>query len=101
MSSTAYQSGKSGSGRGKNSVYTHAHTHTSYTHAHTHTSYTLQTDPIMMLLMGGGGLDFDKDTAYRDVFLQDTCDNGCRKIAKLLGLEVGTVNSLNNRHFGS
>ncbi len=43
----------------------------------------------MSMLMGiSGGLDFDEQTAYRDVFLEDTCDNGCRIIAQQLGLEV-------------
>ncbi len=43
---------------------------------------------MSMIMGGGGGLDFDEETAYRDVFLQDTCDNGCRTIAQKLGLEV-------------
>lgn len=36
----------------------------------------------------GAGLDFDSETAYRDVFLQDKCDEGCLQLARLLGWEV-------------
>ena len=32
-------------------------------------------------------LDFGT-SAYRDVFLQAKCDEGCLKLAKLLGLDV-------------
>lgn len=59
-----------------------------HTRTHANTCNILQTDPIMMVMMGGGGLNFSDETGYRDVFLQDTCDNGCRRIAQLLGLEV-------------
>ena len=35
----------------------------------------------------GAGLEFG-EAAYRDVFVQGKCDDGCLQLAKLLGWEV-------------
>lgn len=42
------------------------------------------TNPFAMLMFGGG-FKFDDEDNYRDVFLEGTCDNGCYKLADMLG----------------
>ena len=43
-------------------------------------------------------LDFGT-SSYRDVFLQTKCDEGCLKLAKLLGLDVSQwCNSMVQQH---
>lgn len=39
----------------------------------------------LAILVFGGGFKFDDDDNYRDVFLESACDNGCTKLAELLG----------------
>ncbi|XP_019851847.1 PREDICTED: NAD-dependent protein deacetylase sirtuin-2-like [Amphimedon queenslandica] len=57
-----------------------------------------QADPLMMLLgMGGAGFDFG-DKAYRDVFLQGTCDEGVKELAKRLGWEEELMSLYNSEH---
>ncbi|XP_072168087.1 NAD-dependent protein deacetylase sirtuin-2-like isoform X1 [Diadema setosum] len=46
---------------------------------------TGQTDPLMMMLGMGSGMDFDSDNKYRDVALLGSCDDGCKKLVELLG----------------
>ncbi|KAL5009351.1 hypothetical protein ScPMuIL_014932 [Solemya velum] len=41
-------------------------------------------DAFTMLLFGGG-LEFDREDNYRDVYHQSTCDDGCYALADLLG----------------
>lgn len=43
------------------------------------------SDPFMMLLGMGHGFDFDGEDNYRDVFHQNTCDDGCMTLAEKLG----------------
>ena len=42
---------------------------------------------LMKKIMGvkDPGMDYDSETAYRDVFFQTTCDEGVTKLAELLG----------------
>lgn len=43
-------------------------------------------DPLLMMMMGfGGGLRFDDEDNYRDVFWEGNCDDGCRALCSLLG----------------
>lgn len=42
------------------------------------------TNPFAMLMFGGG-FKFDDEDNYRDVFLEGTCDDGCYKLADMLG----------------
>ncbi|XP_028663560.2 NAD-dependent protein deacetylase sirtuin-2 isoform X7 [Erpetoichthys calabaricus] len=44
-----------------------------------------KSDPLMSMLGLGSGMDFDSEKAYRDVAYLATCDDGCRKLAELLG----------------
>ncbi|XP_039616524.1 NAD-dependent protein deacetylase sirtuin-2 [Polypterus senegalus] len=44
-----------------------------------------KSDPLMSMLGLGSGMDFDSEKAYRDVAYLGTCDDGCRKLAELLG----------------
>ncbi|XP_078315252.1 NAD-dependent protein deacetylase sirtuin-2-like [Crassostrea virginica] len=37
------------------------------------------------MLMFGGGFKFDDEDNYRDVFMEGTCDDGCYKLADMLG----------------
>ncbi|XP_048736814.2 NAD-dependent protein deacetylase sirtuin-2-like isoform X2 [Ostrea edulis] len=39
----------------------------------------------LAVLVFGGGFKFDEEDNYRDVFLQSPCDEGCSKLADLLG----------------
>ncbi len=36
-------------------------------------------------------MDFDSENAYRDVFFQGKCDDGCLELAKQLGWEVSQM----------
>ncbi|KAL5463520.1 hypothetical protein EMCRGX_G032420 [Ephydatia muelleri] len=56
------------------------------------------SDPILKLLGLDSGLDFDSETNYRDVFLQDTCDNGCKKLAQMLGWEEELMELVTKEH---
>ena len=42
---------------------------------------------LMKKIMGvkDPGMDYDSETAYRDVFFQTTCDEGVTKLTELLG----------------
>ena len=54
----------------------------------------MQVNPFLAalgFLGGGGGMDFDSEVAYRDVFYQGKCDDGCLELAKQLGWEVRGV----------
>lgn len=42
------------------------------------------TNPFAMFMFGGG-FKFDDEDNYRDVFLEGTCDDGCYKLADMLG----------------
>ncbi|XP_064622393.1 NAD-dependent protein deacetylase sirtuin-2-like isoform X2 [Lineus longissimus] len=46
---------------------------------------TGQGDPLLALLGMGGGLQFDQENNYRDVFWQGTCDDGSYALADALG----------------
>jgi len=42
-------------------------------------------DSFMQMLGFGGGLEYDEDRNYRDVYWSGSCDDGCHKLAELLG----------------
>ncbi|XP_062596966.1 NAD-dependent protein deacetylase sirtuin-2-like isoform X1 [Saccostrea cucullata] len=45
---------------------------------------TEATNAFAMMLFGGG-FKFDDEDNYRDVFMESTCDDGCYKLADMLG----------------
>ncbi|XP_054758706.2 NAD-dependent protein deacetylase sirtuin-2-like isoform X1 [Lytechinus pictus] len=46
---------------------------------------TGQVDPMMMMFGFSSGMDFDSDDKYRDVAYIGPCDEGCEKLADLVG----------------
>ncbi|XP_033636795.1 NAD-dependent protein deacetylase sirtuin-2-like isoform X2 [Asterias rubens] len=45
-----------------------------------------ESNPVLRRLgYGGGGFEFDSESNYRDVLHLDKCDDGCYKLAELLG----------------
>lgn len=42
-------------------------------------------DSMVMMMLYGGGMKFDDEDNYRDVFWEGNCDDGCRALCSLLG----------------
>nr|XP_022303821.1 NAD-dependent protein deacetylase sirtuin-2-like [Crassostrea virginica] len=52
----------------------------------------------LCILIFGGGFKFDDEDNYRDVFLQSKCDDGCYKLAELLGWKDELSNLVTSEH---
>ncbi|XP_072030920.1 NAD-dependent protein deacetylase sirtuin-2-like [Amphiura filiformis] len=59
---------------------------------------TGQSDPLMSMLGMGSGMDFDSDQKYRDVAQLGTCDEGCYKLAELLGWKADLDEMISKEH---
>ncbi|XP_039267716.2 NAD-dependent protein deacetylase sirtuin-2-like [Styela clava] len=43
------------------------------------------SEDVMLMMIFGGGMRFDDEDNYRDVFWEGNCDDGCRALCSLLG----------------
>ncbi|XP_077862093.1 NAD-dependent protein deacetylase sirtuin-2-like [Saccoglossus kowalevskii] len=57
-----------------------------------------QVDPLMQMLGFGRGMDFDSPNNYRDVAFEGTCDDGCVRLAELLGWKDELLNLVETEH---
>lgn len=52
----------------------------------------------LTILVFGGGFKFDDEDNYRDVFLESACDDGCTRLAELIGWKDELTNLVASEH---